>query len=117
MKKYINIALIAISLFAGFSFAFAADTGGYSLPNPLGNITLTNLIKNITGWATGLLIAVSVLFIIYAAYLFLFAGGDPKNVTQAKNIITYTVVAIIVALMSKAIIDTVILLLGGTPIK
>lgn len=81
--------------------------------DPLKNVTLQGLIDRIVGWAIGLIIAISSLFVIYAAYLFMFAGGDPKNVGAAKNIITYSVIAIIIALMSQAMVKIVIALLKG----
>ncbi len=122
MKKVLNISILSIALLASFSFAFAdglvgtnPPTNSYSvtLPNPLGNTTLTDLITRVINYATGILIAISVLFIIYAAYLFMFSGGDPKNVIQAKNIITYTVVAIVVALLSNLIIGAVLSVIKG----
>src|SRR3990172_7932743 len=98
MKILKYISFTALILMVGFNLALAAESGGDSVNlsdiDPLGDATLMDLINRIVNFAIGLIIAISVLFIIYAAYLFMFAGGDPKNVTQAKAIITYTVIAI-----------------------
>ncbi|MDO8466985.1 MAG: hypothetical protein Q7S83_02480 [bacterium] len=124
IPKYVGIVALGLLLVSNFAFALPGE--GTNPPSnslnlsdidPLKNVTLMGLIDRIVGFAIGFIIAISVLFIIYAAYLYMFAGGDPKNVTQAKAIIQYTVIAIIIALMSQAMVKIVIELLGGTPAK
>ncbi len=130
MKKILISSIIFLS-FSGIVFAdspstapgnsgipSAAPSNGYSIDlndiNPLGNITLQGLIDRVANWAVGLLIAISILFMIYAAYLFMFAGANPSNVQTAKNIILYTVIAIVVALLSRAMLSIVTDLLTGS---
>ena len=90
-----------------------ADVSGIDTELAPGDVTLSKLIENVTGWATGLLIALSVLFVIYAAFIYLTAGGDPKNVENAKNIIIYAVVAIVIALMANVVKSIAIGLVGA----
>jgi hypothetical protein len=119
MKK-ILLALLLLSSFPGVAMAVVGgdaptNSGYYEIPLPslLGNATLKDLIDRVSSFALGLLIAMSVLFIIYAAYLFMFAGENPANVQKAKNIILYTVIGIVVGLMAKVILNVVIEVLGG----
>ncbi len=81
----------------------AQGTPGGIAPVAQSGYTLKQLIDSVSGWATGLLIALSVLFVIYAAFLYLTAGGDPKAVDSAKNIIIYAVIAIVIALMANVV--------------
>ncbi|MBI2591254.1 MAG: hypothetical protein HYW34_01085 [Candidatus Brennerbacteria bacterium] len=62
------------------------------------------IINNITSWVSGLLIAVAVLFVIYAAYLYLTSAGDAEKVKSASNYILYAVIAVVVALASRGLI-------------
>ena len=61
------------------------------------------------GWFLTIIVGVSVLMIIYAGYLFLTGGGgEEKKIAQAKSIIKYTVVGIIVAILSASMINFVL---------
>jgi len=69
-------------------------------------ITISNLsskIDTIANYLLGLLIAVSVFFVLYAAYLYLSSGGGEKETTSARNYLIYAAVAIAVGLFAKAI--------------
>ena len=49
-----------------------------------------------------ILIVLSVIFVLYAAYLYLTSGGDAEKVTKATKTLTFTAVAIVVALVARA---------------
>lgn len=51
---------------------------------------------------------VATLFVIYGGFLYITAGGDDGKVENAKKILMYAVIGIIICLMSFAIINTVI---------
>jgi len=60
------------------------------------------------GWFLTIIIGVSVLMIMYAGFLFLTGGEEPTKITQAKSIVKYTVIGIIVAILSASIINFVL---------
>ena len=104
---------IGLGLIAGLPFIALAqnainNAGGINAPT--GMLTATqqfnvfNIINNITSWVSGLLIAVAVLFVVYAAYLYLTSAGDAEKVKEASNYILYAVIATVVALASRGII-------------
>jgi len=64
--------------------------------------------NNFIGWFLTIIIGISVLMIMYAGFLFLTGGNDEKKITQAKAIIKYTVIGIIVAILSASIINFVL---------
>ncbi len=102
-----------IGLTAAAVLPFAA-LAQVNLPANTGGITSQTLqstavdvgviINNITSWVSGLLIAVAVLFVIYAAYLYLTSAGDAEKVKSASNYILYAVIAVVVALASRGLI-------------
>jgi hypothetical protein len=69
-----------------------------------GSEVIENLLDNVINFAVGLLVVLAVALIIYAAYLYLFAGGEAEKVTTAKKWLIYVVVAIAVALLAKALV-------------
>ncbi|MGD1003732.1 MAG: hypothetical protein ABR884_04140 [Minisyncoccia bacterium] len=114
MKKIINLAkefspsIIALVLPA---MAFAQTLPNPTPPTqtnvPQGNITsmqsILQLFCTIFAWAFWFLIVLAVIFIIVAAFKYLTASGDPEKVKSAGTMLIYTAVAIVVALLARAI--------------
>lgn len=55
----------------------------------------------------------SAITIIWAAFLFVTSGGDPQKITSARKIIVWAVVALVVAILSKAAQGIIKGMLGG----
>jgi membrane-associated HD superfamily phosphohydrolase len=114
MKKVINFAkefspsLIALALPA---LAFAQNLPLPVAPTgvnvPQGNITslqaVLQLLCTVFAWAFYFLIVLAVIFVIIAAFKYLTAAGDPEKVKGAGTMLIYTAVAIVVALLARAI--------------
>lgn len=84
----------------------ASGAGGEQPVSETGQ-RLKTIIEKITNWGLGLLISISVLFVIYAAYIYLTAGGDVEKVKTANRIILYAALAIGVGLLSKTLVAVV----------
>jgi hypothetical protein len=116
MNKVINFAKkigpMAIS-FVLPALAFAQTTivppgsAGGTANVPQANITSLQSILNdlcvVFAWMFYFLIVVAVIFVIWAAFKYLLAGGDPEKVKAAGATLLYAAVAIGVALLAKAI--------------
>src|SRR5688500_19319399 len=63
--------------------------------------TVTNVLLFVVG-------AISVIMIIIGGLRYVLSGGNPANVTAAKNTILYALVGLIVALLSYAMINFVL---------
>jgi Type IV secretion system pilin len=57
----------------------------------------------ITNWLFYFLILLAVIFIIIAAYKYLTAAGDPEKVKAASHSLLYAAIAIVVAILAKAV--------------
>ncbi len=69
------------------------------------------LLQLIVNWVFYIFWMLVGVFILWAAFDYLMAGGDPKKTESAKNKLIYAVIAIVVALLStglKAIIKNFI---------
>jgi len=86
---------------------------------PSGTVTtysgVVGIINTIGNWMFGLLLALAVIFLLYAAFLYLTAAGDSAKTDKAKDIIIYAIVAIVVAVLAKGIIMVAQSLVGVTP--
>ncbi|MDP3727503.1 MAG: hypothetical protein Q8R35_02575 [bacterium] len=58
------------------------------------------LLDNVAKFGGGIITAVAVIIFIIAAYYFLFAGGSEEGATKGRQLLTYGIVGIIVALIA-----------------
>ena len=114
MSKKI-IALTALTMITLPLMGFAQEVPGLTAPQtPIRGISdINTVIVRIVNWVMGLFFVVAVLFIFYAAYLYLTAAGNPEQVSKAHNQLIYSIVAIAVALLAGSMRFIVANLLGG----
>lgn len=74
---------------------------------------ITKAIERIANIIAIVLFLISPLMILYAAWLYMTSGGDPKQMEQAKNVLIFALVAIFVALLAYAVPTMVIRLFNG----
>ena len=64
---------------------------------------LVGLVQALTNWMfVGFLLA-AVVFVIIAAFQFLTGGGDPTSLGSAKKKLIWAVIAVIIAVLARAI--------------
>ncbi len=88
------------------------DGGQSVLTNPLPFETIPEVINKIIDFLAYLIGPIAVIMIVYAAYLFVLGGTNPDNVKKARSIILYTLIGIVVVVMSKAIVYVTCSILG-----
>lgn len=70
-------------------------------------ITITNTqgahneICNVFNWMFWILMAVSVIMVMWAAYMYVTAAGDEEQVSNARNAIFYAAIGILAALTAR----------------
>lgn len=85
--------------------ANAADIGGVPIMIPENSSAKIGvLVNNIASFMAALLVAIAVIFVVYAAYLYLTSAGDPEKVREASKIILYAIISTVVALGAAGII-------------
>ena len=65
---------------------------------------LIDLIERIGNWVFAFLLAVAGVFLIYAGFLWVTAGGSPENVTKARTMLTNAIIGVAVALLARGLI-------------
>lgn len=121
------VAIVVLTLGIGFALpavSYAQDGGG---PGATGSVSgggtgatepvgpqssidteqdVLDVLQRITNWMFTIFIALAAMMIIYAAYIYLTSGGG-EEVGKAHKMLLYSVVAIVVATMSRAIVRLV----------
>ena len=103
MKHAVLRVFIAAAVLVPAAVAFAAAP----IPNISNYSDVIRVVNTASDWLYGILLSLAVLFVIYAAYRFLNAAGDPKALETAKMQILYAIIAVVVAVLAKTLIGLV----------
>ncbi|MHB9019302.1 MAG: hypothetical protein ACYC3G_00285 [Minisyncoccota bacterium] len=103
MKNLIKKALTGIMLLTpALTLGQTTSFGGVNTTKT--NITtlsgVEGVISRIVNWLTSLFFVAAILYIFYAAFLFLTSGGDEEKIKTAKTQLLYSIIAIGVALLA-----------------
>ncbi len=74
---------------------------------------ITHIIERILVWFAGIVMTVSLIMLLWAAILYMTAGGAEDKVSRAKNYLIYAVVGIAVAILAYSVAPFLITILGG----
>lgn len=74
---------------------------------------LISTLERIINWIAIIVIVVSVLYIILAAYDYLTAGGDEDKIKTANRRLTYAILAIVLALVAEGIVRAIMSIVMG----
>ncbi len=75
---------------------------------------LCTLLDRISTFLIAVSIPIAGLMILWAAYQILTAGGDPAKFDRGKKTILYTIIGLVVILLSKGLVTIIKALLGYT---
>lgn len=107
MKKFqIAAAATAIAILPLLAMAQVGIPGNIQFVQPKGTGVqqIVDILDTISKLMLYALLVLAGIFIVYAAYLYLTAAGDPEKVKSASNVIIYAAVAIGVGLLSRVIV-------------
>ncbi len=111
------LTLLIGLFFIGVTPAFAAivpcdgvSSGGGKACQACHFVQLGN---NILKWIIGIMASVCALVIAYAGFLMVMAGGDSGNISEAREMITNTVIGFIILLSAWLVVDTVLKMFVG----
>ncbi len=120
LLKSIQQALVVMSITAMGLMAFNfAPVNAQGLINPEdnpqkisvatgGQTNARQLVLTILNFFLGFLGLLAVIMIIYGGFLYVSAAGDQGKIDNGKKIIMYSIVGIIIILLSFAIVNTVL---------
>lgn len=135
MSKIFLISFLLIILLAPLGFVLAISeasdcqqycsdpyidgSGSYYEPagvtcicSPISVTTTEALIENITNWIYWTAIAVAPILILFGAFMFLTAAGDPNRVTKGKKIMLWTFIGLLIIMFAKGISSIIKSILG-----
>lgn len=111
MKKLIY-SIFSLLLFVPAVSVFGAEPEELQSVNLTKN-QITQVVKDIRDWFAGIVVAVGVFMLLYAAILFLTAGGNPETLKKAKNALIYGLIGVGVAVIAYGVFGLVNSFLAG----
>ncbi|NTW14765.1 MAG: hypothetical protein HGA38_00155 [Candidatus Moranbacteria bacterium] len=96
---------------SGSNYNSVASTGGLTTDN-FGVILI-----RVMNWVLGILGIGAIISFVIAGIMYLTAGGDEGKTEKAKGMMTYAIIAVIVALVGYVVINTVVGLLGSNKVS
>lgn len=115
--KTLTKLFLSLTAFAPLS-AFAEISGSgidQVVPVPTKRLEFgdfLDIVNTVIDWFFTILLVLSVVFILWAAFKYLTAGGDEEKIGAAHKILLWAVVAIAVALLSQGLVFIVQQLVG-----
>ncbi|MDP2864249.1 MAG: TrbC/VirB2 family protein [bacterium] len=109
MKKIFLLIFIGTLTLLPTSALMAQVIG---IENPLEAESFEDLLNTIVTFIFWIAIAIAPVMIMIAAFFLLTAGGDPKRIDTAKQIILWTVIGLAIILLAKGLISVLRQIIG-----
>lgn len=111
IKKILSVVALVL-IIASPLMVSAQMVGDAPTISKLSEVTTTA--KNIVNWIIVMFWILTVFFLIWAAIIYLTAGGEEDKLKEAKNRVIYALIAGVIALLSTGLSAIVTNLLGIT---
>lgn len=118
MKKFFS-ALVLMGLLVvpvvGLADIAAPETPDTTAPELIESAAdLKTIIDNIGNWVFVILLSVAAIFLIVAGFFFITAGGNPEQVTKARQMLINALIGVAIALGAKGLVAVIGSILGYT---
>ncbi|NTW29926.1 MAG: hypothetical protein HGB34_03950 [Candidatus Moranbacteria bacterium] len=110
---------LAMPVIASAQFGQVPSGSQYDTVATTGGLTTDNIgliLVRIMNWVLGILGIGAIISFVIAGILYLTAAGDESKTEKAKGMMTYAIVAVVVALVGYVVINTVVGLLGSNQV-
>lgn len=84
-----------------------AATTTYTIPNPLKTTDITTLFQRLSTALIQIAVPVAVVMFVWAGVLLLMSRGDPGKVSQAKKVLLYTTIGLVVIFAASGLVDLI----------
>lgn len=120
-KKITSLSLFVI-FFLGAMFAmsvFSSEAAGtpvtITFTNPLKFETVQGVLGSLLNSLQGIIVAISIVFIVIGAVLYITSAGDEKRITKAKQAITASMIGLAIGIAAPSFLKEIYTILGGAP--
>ena len=123
MKKiifiFLTVFLLIFNLAAQISLAADTAPAGIEEINPADyglpptHVRISNLVEAIVNWVLILAGAGCMVALVYAGIRYALAGGNEEKVEQAKKILKYALIGVVIIIGAYALVQMIVEIIGG----
>jgi len=113
------IGLLSLFIVGGLvlapAFVSAQDiTVSETAPPGFTDVEAMNILPRVINFVFGFLLAVVVLMILVAGYMFVTGGGNPESIAKARNLLMYALIGLAIAVIARGLVALVGRIIGET---
>ena len=109
LKKVGSGMTLGLTLFPFLALAYIGQVPGPIITSP---VQISDLVQRILNWVGGIVMTIALVMLLWAAILYLTAGGSEDRATRAKNYLIYAIVGITVAILAFSVQPLITTILG-----
>lgn len=72
--------------------------------NPIESENLIDVLENVYNWVVDFAIAAASVMIVWAGFLFVTSGGEEKKIGQAKRLLYWAIIGLVLCILAKGIV-------------
>lgn len=113
-----GLMTLTLTLVSSVPTAFASLISAQDNPSEIAGATggtgsIRELVLKVLNYALGFLGLIAVMMVIYGGFLYVTSAGEQEGVDKGKKILQYSLIGIIIILLSFAIVNTVLGVASG----
>lgn len=112
--SFLAVFFIFIS-FSNFSLAAVGQPGDITFTNPLNYDTVDGMLAALLTHLQGIIVTISMIFIIIGALLYMTSSGNDSKMTTAKGAIFAAVIGLALAIAAPSFLKEIYTVLGADP--
>lgn len=113
IKKYFYSVLLCVLVAPSVSMAGYSSTAAKPTGVPT-TASFSTIILGVVNWILGFIAILSVLMIVVSGVMYITSGGDSGTTGKAKDYLTYSIIGLVVAILSYTIVRLISILLGAS---
>ena len=108
-NAFVLLAVVSgIFIIGGFVLAATCDSSDPNqICNPLGNVTLTDIIGKLIDFLLTIALIICPLMIVVGGFFFITSAGDPAKANKGRAIMIYAAIGLVIILISKGLVTAV----------
>lgn len=105
-QAFIGLAIVmsASIIMSSIRIALVGSSGNIgNCASQAGCVNPNEMIENLIHWVIGISGIIAVIFVVYGGISYTISAGDPSKIKQAKNMILYAVIGLVIVALAEVI--------------
>lgn len=114
-NKKTLLAFLLLVLVISFAFTSTSYAQTITFPNPLQFDTVEGVLDSLLNSLQGIIVVISIIFIVIGALLYITSAGDERRITTAKSAITASMIGLAIGIAAPSFLREISVIMGWAP--